>query len=144
MLAAWAQPDRNALTILAKAVARMRWTSRTLTAVLHQNTLHYAASFTGSVPILCTDMQTWVHSGYTRLGLGTEELVHRREAHQKLLRRTPNDLVNRLLARYEDASDKALTRHLNALAETLNRATGPLASAKQRIEQVTDMPNDLL
>jgi hypothetical protein len=137
VLAAWTLPDRQALANLVTSVMRARWPSRRVTAFAHENVLHYAASFRGSIALLCADMHTWVESDYMRLGGYTEELVQRREVHLAMLGRSSYQEGGRLLARYEQASGQALVRRLGALTEALNSKTAPLALAKQRIEETT-------
>jgi hypothetical protein len=139
VLAAWTLPDRQALANLVTSVMRARWPNRRVTAFAQENVSHYAASFRGSIALLCTDMDTWVESDYMRLGSNTEELAQRREAHLAMLGRPSYQEGGRLLARYEQASGQTLIRRLGALTEALNSKTRPLALAKQRIEEATDI-----
>lgn len=141
VLTAWIQPDRQALTTFVATTSRVRWTSTQLTYFIHRKVLHYANSFTGSASMLCIDMKHWVQSGYTELGRGTKALVRQRSAYRTLLRQTPKGVRQHLYLYYENASERLLTRRLNALAEKfIRKARSPIDSAIQRIAQATGYP----
>jgi hypothetical protein len=104
----------------AKTVRRLRWSSRKLTRLLRSLALEQAEQSAIPRPNLCSDMKSWVASGYTTVSPGTKKLLHREEVVSSitLIEDEPheptlnflnlNALVAYRLKPYENRADQSL------------------------------------
>lgn len=106
----------------ARAVRRLRWSNAKLTRLLRSLANEEAAQSAIPPPELCSDMKSWVASGYTAVSAGTKQFLHRLqvvssittiefEPHEPVSDLfNPNALVAHRLKPYEDHADKLLAR----------------------------------
>jgi hypothetical protein len=118
----------------AKTVRRLRWSNPRLTRLLRSLALEQAEQSAIPTPNLCSDLKSWVASGYTGVSAGTKAFLHRRSVVSSItqIESEPhepvsyifnlNGLVAHRLKPYEDHADRLLAR--KALPAQVN-LTGP-------------------
>jgi hypothetical protein len=115
-------------------VRRLRWSNPRLTRLLRSLALEQAEQSAIPTPNLCSDLKTWIASGYTTVSAGTKEFLHRHSVVSSITQiesepQEPvsyifnlNALVAHRLKPYEDHADRLLAR--NALPSEV-KLTGP-------------------
>jgi hypothetical protein len=118
----------------AQTVRRLRWSNPRLTRLLRSLALEQAEQSAIPTPNLCSDLKSWVASGYTTVSAGTKGFLHRHSVVSSitLIESEPhepvsylfnlNALVAHRLKPYEDHADRLLAR--KALPREVN-LTGP-------------------
>jgi hypothetical protein len=142
-----AQPNREAAEALAHATASLRWSDPALTLHVHLSVAVAQEAFALQAPDVCSDMKTWVTSGYKTLAPASKQLATRE---QTLLVRafelaaiSEKDAIQPLpksLAPYEDARDRALARHLEALTAELTTTSDRQAEILKHLEVDVGLP----
>ncbi len=135
------QAYREAAETLVRALTPLHWTSPEIMLLLHLNVSEIQGELEAPRPAVCADMKFWVTSGYRTLSAASKEFAGRSEtllkdtleilglSEQSHVLPFPKDLVS-----YENASDKALARHTEALTARLKKGTDAEADALKRIE----------
>jgi hypothetical protein len=108
----------------ARAVAPLRWSSRSLTRLVRSYALGELAQAKLPAPDLCEDAGAWASSGYRSVSPATESYLRRVAA---LSRATSGskEIVMRKLARYESADDKRVAKRIAKLEESAGRTALP-------------------
>jgi Domain of unknown function (DUF6531) len=82
------------------------------------------------------EVKAWVASGYKTLSGSTKALISQREAKQPTPKRpVPRQSTGALLARYEEAGDRALIKRSGALAKRAAIALRPVEHVYKRLEK---------
>jgi hypothetical protein len=120
----------------AHAVARLRWSNRALTRLIHSYTAAGVAQATIPPPDLCADLRAWVGSGYKSVSAATEAYVHQESI---LIGETRGaaSAIARKLAPYENRSDKKIAREIASLEKAaVTKATPELVAALAKVGEV--------
>lgn len=141
------QANREATLALIDALTPLRWSDSEITLLLHLTVEDLQEELTIAAPPVCADMRAWVASGYKTLSPVSKERASRSEA---LLRRTLElvglatqtqiEPLPKMLAPYEDAADRALARHTEALTAQLEQGQKELNGALKRLEVTVGLP----
>jgi|HubBroStandDraft_2_1064218.scaffolds.fasta_scaffold00142_10 hypothetical protein len=102
---------------LASLVARLHWSSRTLTRLAHSQTAAEAEKAAIGPPSLCADMRSWVASGYQAVSAGTERYVQLESALSAKTEGAEAAILRKLVP-YESPADKRIVRKLASLQKT--------------------------
>ncbi len=106
-------PDRPALTRLLGAIAPLRWRDQKVTRWIRVDVLE-AWRLAVKAPLdVCSDMRSWVASGYARLSAATSSFDSRRQAFEKEFRGTLVGYAE--LRRYQRRHDEVLLRRIRRL-----------------------------
>jgi hypothetical protein len=122
------QQDREASTTLISALTPLKWSNPFLVLLVQ-------ATVAGNKEVLelptlsvCADMRSWVASGYKTLTTTSREIASRSEAIFKrsfeliaIAARLDKRTLLKIFAPYENASDRALARHAEALELRLHK-----------------------
>ena len=118
----------------AEAVARLHWSNRALTRLVHAGAAAEAAKAAIPPPDLCADMSTWASSGYETLDAATPVYL-RREAALSEHEHAGEAILHRL-ARYENRSDRSLARRITGVEKSALPVV--LAKLLAALEQVSE------
>jgi hypothetical protein len=142
-----AQSDREATAALVAVLTSLRWSNPEITFFVHIEAETVQEELDLPAPPVCADMQAWVASGYKTLSAASREAASRTEA---LLKRafeliaigtqTSIQSLPKSLARYENATDRALVRHTKALSERLQAGNHGQASLLARLQTTVGLP----
>jgi hypothetical protein len=146
LLASRSQPDREATAALIHALTPLKWSNPKITFLLRFIVELLKEELNLPSPPVCADMKSWVESGYKMLSAASKESASRSEALLKLsfeliavgqagVRPFPEDL-----ARYENAPDRALARHVETIAVGLRKTTDAQAAILKRLEASVGLP----
>jgi len=141
------QPDRAATEALIRALEPLKWSNPEITFLLHLTIAAVKEELDIPAPAVCADMKAWVASGYETLSPASKEIASRTEA---LLKRTFEFIAlytqvhieqfPKILAPYENAPDRALARHTEALTVELNKKREAQADDLTRLEAAVGLP----
>ncbi len=127
------QADRSAAQELIATVRPSHWSDAALERDVGMRLTELEQELSAPEPDVCADMRAWVASGYRTLSEATKALVNQLEARRAATQRLASaQSVGDLLARYEDAGDRAITKRSNQLAQQVVRALAPLEHASQQ------------
>ncbi len=118
-------PDLAAERHVAVALARLRWSSRKLTDLVHRRARIESATSALALPDLCGDLKEWAASGHVTEPAGTRRFLEQYAATAG----GGGDLQERIqpmLKSYEGARERVLARHLEKL---ITRAVHLLGTA---------------
>jgi hypothetical protein len=140
-----APSDREASTALLHALTPLRWSNPTITLVVRFTLEVAQEELNEPTPSACADMKAWVASGYRTLSPTSREFASRLEAALKsffeLLAVASNvQSFTKELARYENAADRKLERHIQALTRQLQTERSTQASVVKRLEVSVGLP----
>lgn len=129
------QVDRPATRAFIDTVKPLHWSGAGLTREVKMNFAEVEEKQHVAIPDVCADMKAWVESGYKTLSGPTKALVDKREARQPTAKRpVPRQSTGTLLARYEDAGDRALVEKSDALVKRAAVALRPVENVYKRLE----------
>ena len=141
------QADREAAGGLIRALTPLRWSNPEITFLVQVIVAVAKEELEIPAPPVCTDMKSWVASGYETLSPTSREIASRSEA---LLKRSFEIIAlseqfnvlafPKLLARYEDAFDRALARHTEALDRQLHKGSDTQAAVLKHLEAAVGLP----
>jgi len=124
-------PDLPAYGNVATRLARLSWSSRSLTVRVHRVARNAAAISVLRPPDLCGDLREWATGGYIAVPATAGRFLAQFAATQRSF--ISGEGVERMLARYEGPRGRALRRHLERLANRVGRAIDPgLGSALRK------------
>lgn len=140
------QADRQGTLAYTGAVTPLSWSDSRVASIIHERVVELQERIGQALPDVCADMRAWVASGYRTLSPATKEFRAKQEAPRTAIATvgarhaapTPRPTLAQLLARYENAADRALIakaqlleqselprlRSLNSIEERLQRALG--------------------
>ncbi|MGD1058972.1 MAG: hypothetical protein ABR992_16335 [Solirubrobacteraceae bacterium] len=98
----------------AGIVARLRWSNRALTRLVHSQAAAEAEKASIPAPSLCADMRSWVSSGYQAVSASTQHYLKLESALSAKTEGT-QDTITRKLASYESPNDKRIAKKLAGL-----------------------------
>jgi hypothetical protein len=111
------QSDREATEALIRALTPLKWSNPKITFLLRLSIAAAREQLDFPAPPVCADMKAWVASGYATLSPTSKEIASRSEQLLKrvfellaLSEQTHIQPFPKILAPYEDASDRALAR----------------------------------
>jgi|HubBroStandDraft_6_1064221.scaffolds.fasta_scaffold75377_1 hypothetical protein len=119
----------------ARAVARLHWSNRALTRLVHAAAGEEAAKAVLAPPDLCADMSTWVSSGYQTVPAGTRSYLRREAALSR--HEGAQESILRGLARYETRSDRRIAHQITDLEKAALPAL--LAKLIAALDQVSEV-----
>jgi hypothetical protein len=127
------QPTRAAESSLASKLARLRWSDRRITLLVHYTAQSIEQGAVAQPPV-CADMRAWVASGYRILSPASKVLVEHREAElvHLLLLSVPELLLSGM-ARFNGPAEDALERRLDALRRRVTDARSSEQAAYERV-----------
>lgn len=141
------QASREAALALIHALTPLQWSNGKITLLLHLTVEEIQEELDIPAPSVCADMKAWVASGYRALSPASKELASRSET---LLKRTFElvALVTEVhiqpfpenLAPYENAADRALARHDEALIVQLKKGRETQDAVVKRVEATVGLP----
>jgi hypothetical protein len=100
----------------ARAVDRLRWSSRRLTRLVHANANAEAERAVIPAPNLCADMRAWVGSGYQAVSAGTQRYLHLESIASA---KTNEAVLLSDLEPYENPADKRIIRKISNLGKSV-------------------------
>ncbi len=98
----------------AHEVAALHWSDGTLTRFVHAHAVDEAAKTATSPPDLCTDMRSWVASGYQSVSTATERYLRLESALSKKAERA-QAAIKRELPQFESPADKRVAHAIASL-----------------------------
>jgi hypothetical protein len=138
---------REAALALVRALTPLKWSNPKITFLLHLTVEEIHEELDIPTLPVCADMKAWVASGYKTLASASKELASRSET---LLKRTFELLAlvtqlhiqpfPKVLAPYENAADRALARHTEALTAQLKRGSETDDDVLKRLEATVGLP----
>jgi hypothetical protein len=141
------QSDREATEVLIRALTPLKWSNPKITFLLRLSIAAGQEQLDFPAPPVCADMKAWVASGYATLSPTSKEIASRAE---QLLKRALELLalseqahiqpLPKVLAPYENASDRALARRAEALARRLSKGTETLAAIEKSLKATVGLP----
>jgi hypothetical protein len=141
------QPDREAAVALIRALTPLKWSNPKITFLVQVIAAAAKEELEIPAPPVCEDMKSWVASSYKTLTPVSREIESRSEALLKrsfeiiaLAVQTPIQTFPKILAPYENAFDRALVRHTEALDRQLNKGSDTQAAVRKRVEAAVGLP----
>jgi hypothetical protein len=141
------EPDHEAAETLLRALTPLKWSNPSVTFLVHVTVEDIQGELEIPTPAVCTDMKTWVASGYKTLSPASKDIARRTEALLKLVfelvavsQQTPIHSFLKYLAPYENAADKALAQHDEALTAKLKQGSETRADILKRLEATVGLP----
>jgi hypothetical protein len=141
------QPDREAVVALIRALTPLRWSDPKITLLVQVITAVVKEELEVPAPPVCDDMKAWVVSGYKTLTPISREIQSRSEALLKrgleliaLAAQTPVQSFPKILAPFENASDRVLARHVEALDRQLRKGSDTRAAVLKRLQAAVGLP----
>ncbi len=127
----------------ARAVARLRWSNRALTRLVHLHAAEEVAKAEVPPPELCADMRAWVSSGYQTVSAATESYLRRESALSKT--EGAEEVIMRRLARYENRADRRIARQIaglekSALPALLTKVFAALGKVSEALHTAAAVP----
>ncbi len=141
------QPDREAAVALIRALTPLKWSNPKITFLVQVIAAVAKEELEIPAPPVCEDIKAWVASGYKMLTTISRAIQSRSEALLKrsfeiiaLAEQTHIQTIPKILAPYENASDRALARHTDALNRQLNKESDTRAAVRKRVEAAVGLP----
>jgi hypothetical protein len=141
------QPDREAAAALIRALTPLKWSNPKTTLLVQAIVAVDKEELEISAPPVCDDMKSWVASGYRTLTPVSREIQSRLEALLErifeiiaLAAQTPSQAFPETIAPHENASDRALARHTEALSRQLRKGRVTQAAVRKRLEAAVGLP----
>ncbi len=141
------QPDREAVATLIRALTPLKWSNPKITLLVQVIAATAKEELEIPAPPVCEDMKSWVASGYKTLTPISREIQSRSEALLKrsleiiaLAEQIPIRTFPKILASYENAYDRALARHTEALDRQLNKGSDTRAAVLKRLQAAVGLP----
>jgi hypothetical protein len=110
--------ERARRSRFARVVARLRWSNRVLTQLVHEKAAGEAEKATISPPNLCVDIRAWAANGYQAVSASTEHYLHLESAVSARIE-GKEALIMRKLAPYESTADKRIVRKIASLEKSV-------------------------
>jgi hypothetical protein len=101
----------------AGIVARLRWSNRALTRLVHSQAAAETEKAAIPAPSLCADMRSWVGSGYQAVPASTEHYLKLESALSARTEGTPVSVMRKLVP-YESLADKRIAKKVAALEDS--------------------------
>jgi hypothetical protein len=142
---AQSQPDREATATLLQALTPLRWSNPSIALLMHITLEALQQELDQPTPPVCADMKSWVASGYLTLSPASKEFERSTESDLKivfgLFALAPRlQTLPKSLAPYENAADRALMRHIEALTAQLHDQGETRAETLKRLETTVGLP----
>jgi hypothetical protein len=141
------QASREAALALIHALMPLKWSDGKITFLLHLTVEEVQEELDLPAPPVCADMKAWVASGYKALSPASKELASQSETLLKrtfelvaLVTQVPIQPFPKNLAPYENAADRALARHTEALTVQLKKGRETQNAVVKRIEATVGLP----
>jgi hypothetical protein len=139
------QSDREAVIALTQAIATLKWTNPKITFLVQLTASVAKEELEIPAPPVCDDIHSWVASGYKTLTPVSREIERRSET---LLKRSLELIAiseltltfPKTLAPYENASDRRLARHTEALDRKLHKWDEKRTALLKRLETAVGLP----
>jgi hypothetical protein len=140
---------RQASAALVRTFTSLRWSNPYVTLLVHAIAAIDAQALEIPAPPVCADMTSWVTSGYKTLTPTTKSIASDTEALLKrsfeviaLGERVHAKTSTNFLAPYENASDRALARHTEALQRRLDKTPDTRSAVLNRLEAAIGLPTE--
>jgi hypothetical protein len=141
------QPNREATEALIGALTPLRWSSLTMTVLVHVTVASLRAELELPVPSVCADMDEWVASGFKALSPVSKDIA----IHDEALLKDAFELValaahvhlksfSEFLAPVENASDRALARRNETLTAELQSTRVSTKKTLKTLEATVGLP----
>jgi hypothetical protein len=141
------QPDREATEALISALTPLRWSSSTMTVLIHVMLVGTKAELELPVPSVCADMNGWVASGFKTLSPASKNIASYNEALLKdafeliaVAGQVHLKSLTEFLAPLESASDRALARRDETLTAELNSSSVIRKNTRKALEAAVGLP----
>jgi hypothetical protein len=141
------QPDREAVVALIGALTPLKWRNPEITLLVQTIAATAKEELESPAPPVCADMRSWVASGYKTLTPVSREIESRSEALLKhsfeivaLAEQTPIQPFTLVIVPHENASEKALARHMEALKRQLQKESDTQAGVLRRLQAAVGLP----
>jgi hypothetical protein len=141
------QAVREAKLALIQALAPLKWSNGKITVLLHLTVEDIQEELGTAAPPVCPDMKAWVASGYKTLSPASKGLE---SVSETLLKRTFELLAlgtqfhtqpfPQNLAPYENAADRELARHTEALTLQLKKGGETQDGIVKHLEATVGLP----
>ena len=137
------QADRQEALVFVGAVTPLSWSDPTVAILVHERVAELQERLGQALPDVCADMRAWVASGYRTLSPATKEYRAKQEARRAAivtiagghLVLAPRPTLEQLLARYENAVDRALIARARRLAQSELSKLRSLESVEERLQR---------
>jgi hypothetical protein len=128
----------------AHSVARLRWSDRGLTRLVHAYAADEVEQAEVPTPDLCSDIRAWVASGFQTVSAATEAYL-RRESTLSGGAGGAQEAITRKLERYESPADKRIARRIaktdkQALQTGLPKVSAVLAKVDEVLHSAAAAP----
>ncbi len=142
------QAGREASAALSSALAPLKWSNPLITLFVEATAAGEKEELELPALPVCDDMRSWVASGYKTLAPTSREIASRSEAVLKrafeliaIAARLHTRTFPNILAPYENAPDRALARHTEALNLRLHKASSATQKdVLKRLEATVGLP----
>ncbi len=141
------QPNREAALAYTNALAPLKWSNPVIALSLHLTDEFLLETLNVPAPPACSDMQSWVASGYRSLSPASKSFAKVVEA---LIKRafevvgvalsTHAKPFPQILSQYESAADRALARHNEELNARLHGQEAHREAIATRLEAALGLP----
>jgi hypothetical protein len=137
---------RAASLRFAGQIARLRWSDRRLTRLVHAEAAEENADATLALPGVCADIAAWKGSSYATLPPDAMRFIARMSRIEALsfvgfTEESREAIIRRLLRRFEGATERAHTKRLARLAASVDaRAAAATGSARKKLAAALGVP----
>jgi hypothetical protein len=134
---AFDQPNRSAIEAFAAQVTPLSWSNPQVATAVHIDVRNLQEYLTPAPPV-CADMRAWAQSGYLTLSPASQAF----QAEQKALAAVPGPLrsIGSLLKPYEDAGDRILIAHTQALRSGTAKAFKGIETLYRSLHRAVGVP----
>lgn len=129
--------DRSAEEAYAAEVRPLSWSNPTIASTLQAAITARLAAVSAPVPPFCADARAWAQSSYRALPAPSREFEASQAARKSAREAEPS--VEALLKPYETASDRALIRKTNALANKLLASDVAAAQKVLKLDRIVGL-----
>jgi hypothetical protein len=141
------QPNREATEALISALTPLRWSSPTMTVLVHVTLASAKTELEIPVPSVCADMSEWVASGFKTLSAVSKDIA----SYNETLLTDAFELIGiagqlhlksftEILAPLENASDRALARRNQTLTAELHSSSVSKQNTLKDLEAIVGLP----
>ena len=142
-----AQPNREATEALISALTPLRWSSPTMTVLVHLTVASVQTELELPVPSVCADVNEWAASGFKTLSPVSKDIARHDEALLKdafeliaIVAQTHAKSVTEFLAPVENASDRAIAQRSQTLKAELQSSTVSTKKTLKDLEATVGLP----
>ncbi|MGD0455545.1 MAG: hypothetical protein ABSB69_18320 [Solirubrobacteraceae bacterium] len=141
------QLNREATEALISALTPLRWSSPTMTVLVHVTLASAKADLALPVPSVCADIEEWVASGFKTLSPASKDIASYNEALLKdgfeliaIVGQVHLKSFTEFLAPLENASDRALARRNQTLTAELHSSSVSKQKTLKDLEATVGLP----